>query len=329
MAGFVLSDAIESRASSPMSSASRLGLPVIKGVPPFAQYLRIAPFIGMLVPIAFQVQGLDRLRRGRSRVDDFFGVFVDLHGSLLGFWPQMYAETYVTVSESAKDVGLYEVSQGVWGLVPRVNVVFSMRRANWSAEALERRWRGGIRVSGVLIAGAGNSRTLPTKGLCKHPRARIQVVGFLDDKAIGDHIRPPSDPRRRPACPPLTHMGIRREHVDDPHVALPLEEHVKMLALVETTNRAGVGISLPFSGTSCNSSRRAHGSRISRRPDHQPQRRARRAASTAAEARHRCRDSALAIGRALRGVPHPEDLEGATAGAVSFDGRAFEVYSSG
>ncbi|MGH9408174.1 MAG: hypothetical protein ACRD1V_01820, partial [Vicinamibacterales bacterium] len=56
------------------------GLPVHKGFPPFAQYLRIAPFVGLLVPIAFQVQGLYRLRRGRSRVDDFFGVFV---GSIL------------------------------------------------------------------------------------------------------------------------------------------------------------------------------------------------------------------------------------------------------
>ena len=32
----------------------------------------VLPFIGVLVPLAFQVQGLYRLRRGRSRVDDFF-----------------------------------------------------------------------------------------------------------------------------------------------------------------------------------------------------------------------------------------------------------------
>ena len=34
----------------------------------------------LLVPLGFQLQGLYRLRRGRSRVDDFFAVFV---GSIL------------------------------------------------------------------------------------------------------------------------------------------------------------------------------------------------------------------------------------------------------
>ena len=55
-------------------------IPVTKGLPPIGQYLNILPFVGVLVPFAFHVQGLYRLRRGRSRVDDFFAVFV---GSIL------------------------------------------------------------------------------------------------------------------------------------------------------------------------------------------------------------------------------------------------------
>nr|MDQ3349909.1 hypothetical protein [Acidobacteriota bacterium] len=51
-------------------------IPVTKGIPPFEQYLTMMPFIGVIVPIAFNVQGTYRLRRGRSRVDDFFAVFV-------------------------------------------------------------------------------------------------------------------------------------------------------------------------------------------------------------------------------------------------------------
>ena len=53
------------------------------------------PFIGLIVPIAFQVQGVYRLRRGRSRVDDFFAVFV---GSILavvfGVGGTLYHHTY-------------------------------------------------------------------------------------------------------------------------------------------------------------------------------------------------------------------------------------------
>ena len=50
--------------------------PLTKGHPPFRQYLSLLPFIGLLIPAAFHLQGLYRLRRGRTRVDDFFAVLV-------------------------------------------------------------------------------------------------------------------------------------------------------------------------------------------------------------------------------------------------------------
>ena len=82
VAFFVISDSLLGMAAFLVAYLLRFesGLPVFKGYPPFANYLRLAPFIGLLVPLAFQMQGLYRLRRGRSRVDDFFGVFV---GSIL------------------------------------------------------------------------------------------------------------------------------------------------------------------------------------------------------------------------------------------------------
>ena len=52
--------------------------PITKGHPPFRQYLSLLPFIGLLIPAAFHLQGLYRLRRGRTRVDDFFAdAFLD------------------------------------------------------------------------------------------------------------------------------------------------------------------------------------------------------------------------------------------------------------
>src|SRR5205814_9887669 len=55
-------------------------IPITKGIPPLRQYVDLVPFVAVLVPFAYQLQGLYRLRRGRSRVDDFFAVFV---GSIL------------------------------------------------------------------------------------------------------------------------------------------------------------------------------------------------------------------------------------------------------
>jgi Undecaprenyl-phosphate glucose phosphotransferase len=215
-------------------------LPIHKGTPPFGQYLRIAPFIGLLVPIAFQVQGLYRLRRGRSRVDDFFGVFVGtILSVVLGLGGTLYYQTYYT-TEATKDVGLYEVSQYVWVLFLVLNVAYTYASRELIREALERRWRAGIGLKRVLIAGSGDLGRIVADKVLEHRELGFKVVGFLDDRAGGDHI----GYRGIPLLGTLVEADdiIRREGVDHLYVALPLEEHVKMLALIEATNRAGVDI---------------------------------------------------------------------------------------
>src|SRR5580704_10458152 len=71
-------------------------IPINYGVPPLRQYINVLPFIGVLVPLGFHLQGLYRLRRGRSRVDDFFAVVI---GSILavvfGIFATTYTETYL------------------------------------------------------------------------------------------------------------------------------------------------------------------------------------------------------------------------------------------
>src|SRR5437773_5162587 len=70
-------------------------IPVTKGVPPLRQYINVLPFVAGAVLLGFQLQGLYRLRRGRSRVDDFFAVFA---GSILavvfGIVATLYTQTY-------------------------------------------------------------------------------------------------------------------------------------------------------------------------------------------------------------------------------------------
>jgi Undecaprenyl-phosphate glucose phosphotransferase len=215
-------------------------LPVHKGFPPFAQYLRIAPFIGLLVPVAFQVQGLYRLRRGRSRVDDFFGVFVGtILAVVLGLGGTLYYQTYYT-AEPQKDVGFYEVSQYAWILFLVLNVAFAYSSRELVREALERRWRAGIGLKRVLIAGSGDLGRVVADKVLEHRELGFKVVGFLDDKAGGDHI----GYRGIPLLGTLAEADdiVRREAIDHLYVALPLEEHVKMLGLIEATNREGVDI---------------------------------------------------------------------------------------
>ncbi|PYR90890.1 MAG: undecaprenyl-phosphate glucose phosphotransferase [Acidobacteria bacterium] len=242
VAFFVVSDALLGMAAFLVAYLLRFesGIPVFKGYPPFANYLRLAPFIGALVPLAFQMQGLYRLRRGRSRVDDFFGVFVgSILTVVLGIGGTLYFQTYY-VSEAAKDLGQYEVSQFVWLLFLVVNVAFSYASRELVREALERRWRAGIGLKRVLIAGAGDLGRVVADKVLEHRELGFKVVGFIDDRATGDHIG-------YRGIPLLGMLGeaddiIRRERIDHVYVALPLEEHVKMLGLVEATNREGVDV---------------------------------------------------------------------------------------
>ena len=231
VAFFVVSDALLGLAAFLVAYLLRFEilhglLPISKGVPPFWQYLRIAPFIGALVPIAFQVQGLYRLRRGRSRVDDFFGVFVGtILAVVLGLGGTLYYQTYY-VPEFAKDLGLYEVSQWVWLLFLVLNVAFAYASRELVREALERRWRAGIGLKRVLIAGAGDLGRVVADKVLEHRELGFKIVGFIDDRA-GDHI----GYRGIPLLGSLADADdiVRRESVDHLYVSLPLIAFIYLL----------------------------------------------------------------------------------------------------
>jgi Undecaprenyl-phosphate glucose phosphotransferase len=213
---------------------------VTKGHPPLDQYLNILPFIGVLVPFAFHVQGLYRLRRGRSRVDDFFAVFV---GSILavvfGIVGTLYFQAYY-VPDEVKDRGAYEVSQLVWALFLPLNVTFSFASREVVREWLERRWRAGIGLKRILIAGAGELGRLVADKILEHRELGYQVVGFVDDRAGGDVL----GHRGLPLLGTLDEAGeiAEREGVDHLYVALPAEEHARMLRMLEAIGQECVDV---------------------------------------------------------------------------------------
>jgi hypothetical protein len=119
-------------------------VPVTKGQPPFSDYVLILPFIAALVPAAFHLQGLYRLRRNRTRVDDFFAVLV---GSILavlgGVAGTLFVHTYY-LSEALRQQGVLEISQVAWGLFLLFNVLFTYSSREVVRDLLRRRWRAGL-----------------------------------------------------------------------------------------------------------------------------------------------------------------------------------------
>jgi Undecaprenyl-phosphate glucose phosphotransferase len=215
-------------------------IPVTKGYPPIDQYINVLPFVAILTPLAYQLQGVYRLRRGRSRVDDFFGVLI---GSILavvfGVVSTLYVQAYY-VSEEAKARGAYEVSQLVWALFFVSNVAFTYASREAVRELLERRWRAGIGLKRILIAGAGDLGRMVADRMLQHRELGYQVVGFVDDRAGGDHI----GYRGLPLLGVLAEVGeiVQRERIDHLYVALPLEEHSKLLELVDISSREVIDI---------------------------------------------------------------------------------------
>ena len=215
-------------------------IPVPKGYPPIEQYLHVLPFVAVLTPLAFQIQGVYRLRRGRSRVDDFFAVLIgSILSVVLGVVSTLYVQAYFA-SDAARSTGAYQVSQLVWALFLGFTVVFTYGSRETVRELLERRWRAGVGLKRVLIAGAGDLGRLVADRILQHRELGYQVAGFVDDRAGGDHI----GYRGLPLLGTLSEMAeiAQRERIDHLYVALALDEHSKLLDLMDAANRECIDV---------------------------------------------------------------------------------------
>jgi len=212
-------------------------IPITKGTPPLRQYLNLLPFIVVLVPVGFHLQSLYRLRRGRSRVDDFFAVFVgSILAVLMGVGATLYVQTYI----APNDRGAFEVSQAVWALFLALNVTLTYALRQLMREVFERRWRSGIGLRRVLIAGSGELGRLVADKIIEHRELGYQIVGFVDDRATGDHL----GYRGLPLLGTIDHTAdiATRESVDHLYVALPPEQHVRMIELLDITSRECIDV---------------------------------------------------------------------------------------
>ena len=92
----------------------------------------------------------------------------------------------------------------------------------------------------MLIAGAGDLGRMVADRILEHRELGYHVVGFVDDRAGGDHL----GYRGLPLLGTLAEAPeiAAREQIDHLYVALPIEEHVKMLDLVEVASRECVDV---------------------------------------------------------------------------------------
>ena len=212
-----------------------------KGQPPFTQYLTLLPFIALLVPAAFRLQGLYRLRRGRSRVDDFFAVLIgSIWAVLAGIAGTLFVQAYY-VTPALKDIGYFEVSQPVWVLYLFFTVTLTYLSREVARGFLRRRWRAGHSLKRVLIVGAGDLGSMVAERILDHADFGFQLAGFADDRFGSTDLL---GHRGLPVLGTVSEVAeiSSREKIDEIYVALPIEEHVKMLGIVEFASRECINV---------------------------------------------------------------------------------------
>ena len=216
-------------------------IPAPRGHPPFDQYLALAPAIGLLVVFSYQLLGAYRLRRSRSRVDDFFTTFVGTLAALVvGLSATLYVQVYYA-SPEAQQAGSYQVSRLAWVLFLGFNVGLTYGSREALRLLMQRRFRAGIGLRRVLIAGTGDLACHVADRFLSHAEFGYQIVGFVDDSG-DDRI----GYRGLPLLGPLDDAEeiLQQERIDQLYVALPTEKHLEMLQLVEAANRECVDVNV-------------------------------------------------------------------------------------
>ncbi len=211
--------------------------PLAGDAPSFSQYLVRMPVVALLVPLTFQLQGLYRLRRGRTRVDDFFAVLVgSILAVLAGVIITLYAQAYYPALRD-----YHPISRGVWALFLGLNVVFTFASREVVRDLLRRRWRAGIGLRRVLVVGVGDLGRMVADRILEHGELGFKLIGFVDDRfATSDAI----GYRGLPVLGATANIDevATREKIDEIYVALPIEEHVKMLGVVEFASRECINV---------------------------------------------------------------------------------------
>ena len=207
-------------------------LPVTKGVPALSRYVLLIPVIVLLWPAVLYFHGLYQLKRGRSRIDEFFAIlFSVLIASALLLGSTLYVRVYYKYQPDVAP--MWEYSQGVMALFVVLDVLaLNAGRAALRAY-LTRMWTAGYNVRRVLVAGAGELGQQVAQTILAHREMGFRLVGFVDDAAPGL--------KERGGIPVLGTLDqatqVAAAHgADQLYAALPLEEHAKLLRLIKNVS---------------------------------------------------------------------------------------------
>jgi Undecaprenyl-phosphate glucose phosphotransferase len=198
-------------------------VPIWSGVPDFSAYIALFPFMAAVWPIVFYFYGLYHVRRHRSRMEEGLAVLVAT--GLATLILTGLAAFYRDFSYSRLVLLLFFGSD--------VLLVFAARTA--IRRYLEEASRHGVGVRDVLVVGAGHLGRALVDKILEHPEAGLRAQALVDD----DPQRSRESYRGVPAVGTTADVNrvIEELGIDTVYLALPLEAHRTMLAVLKDVGR--------------------------------------------------------------------------------------------
>jgi Undecaprenyl-phosphate glucose phosphotransferase len=217
--------------------AVKFFIPVTKGVPELSRYLVLVPFLAVVWPAVLYFHGLYQMKRNRSRIDEFFAIlFSVLIGSALTLGATLYVRVYYRYQPEVAP--RWEFSQAVFAIFVALDVLL-LNAGRWAIRAwLQRQWAAGYNVTRVLVAGTGELGRTVAQALLAHRELGYRVSGFLAESRNADGYA---------GVPVVGTLDDAREAVethraDQLYVALPLEDHARIVPLVRGLSNECVDI---------------------------------------------------------------------------------------
>jgi len=212
-------------------------VPVTKGVPDLSRYLLLLPVLALLWPAVLYFHGLYQLKRGRSRIDELFAIVLSvLIASALTMAATLYVRVYYRYQPEVAP--RWEYSQAVFAIFVLLDVLL-LSAGRWAVRAWqERRWAAGENLTRVLVAGTGELGRTVADALLAHRKLGYRVVGFLGEGpgATGYDGLPLVGTIEE------AREALERTQADQLYVALPLEQHARLVPLVQGLSNECVDI---------------------------------------------------------------------------------------
>ncbi|HEY0139566.1 MAG TPA: undecaprenyl-phosphate glucose phosphotransferase [Thermoanaerobaculia bacterium] len=205
-------------------------IPVTKGQQDLATYAKLIPFLAVIFPLAYAVQGLYRMRTTRGKTEEWVSIAI---GSIVGTVVLSGLALWIRPGDPE-----FPYSRATLAMFMFLTIVLTIIGRSIVRATVERRHRQGRDLDRVLIAGNGElARAVFDRMKAHRDQLGFRMVGYLRNGDEGEIEGLPCLGTIDEA-----EVVIGEHDIDHVFVALPHASSQKMMALLDRLVRSLVSI---------------------------------------------------------------------------------------